>query len=213
MRPIDLQQPLGGGDRRFRLTRLTQQRLGDVAGAVAQAFPFGGQPGIEGRVDAVQILQQIAVEQGQRGRLVGRGPHHFFDIDPDRAGTERQMIAGDLHDLGAGRGQGFQQPMNFLAQRGARLFLGPAAQSNSARRPRNAGRGAESATTASNARVSARQEARSRWLSSRLPSGRSAADVAPPVRRGWTAKLDRGPYRCACHHRVINTVSLVSRFG
>ena len=127
MRAVDLQQPLRGRDRRLRLDLLAQQRLGDVAGAVAQPFTFGGQPGIERRIDAVQILQQIAVQQGQRRRLVGGRPHHFFDIDPDHAGPQRQMVASDHQDLGPGRGQQFQQPVDLLPQRCAGLLFRPAA--------------------------------------------------------------------------------------
>ena len=63
MRAVDLQQALRRGDRRFGLARFAQQRLGDVAGTVAQPLALGGQPGVEGRVDAVQILQQVTVEQ------------------------------------------------------------------------------------------------------------------------------------------------------
>ena len=95
MRAVDLQQTLRRRDRRLRLDLLAQQRLGDGAGAVTQPFALGGQPGVEGGIDAVQILQQIAVQQGQRGRLVGGRPHHLFDVDPDHAGPQRQVVAGD----------------------------------------------------------------------------------------------------------------------
>ena len=37
------------------------------------------------------------------------------------------MVAGDRQDLGAGGRQRFEQPMNLLAERGARLLLRPAA--------------------------------------------------------------------------------------
>ena len=115
MRAIDLQQPLGGRDRRLRLDLLTQQRLRDGAGAVTQPFAFGGQPGVERGVDAVQILQQVAIQKGQRRWLIGGRPHHFFDIDPGHTGAERQMIASHHQHFGPGGGQRFQQPVNLLA--------------------------------------------------------------------------------------------------
>ncbi len=127
MRPVDLQQPLRRRDRRLRLDLLAQQRFGDRARAVAQPLAFGGQPGVEGRVDAVEVLQQVAIEQGQRGRLVGGRPHHLLDIDPDHAGPQREMVARHHQEIGPGRGQRFQQPVDFLPQRGAGLFLRPAA--------------------------------------------------------------------------------------
>ena len=127
MRAIDLQQPLRGRDRRLRLDLLAQQGLGHRAGTVAQPLALGGQPGVEGRIDAVQILQQIAVEQRQRGRLVGRRPHHLFHVHPDHAGPQREVIAGHRQHLGPRRRQCLEQPMDFLAQRGPRLLLGPAA--------------------------------------------------------------------------------------
>ena len=127
MRAVDLQQALRGRDRRLRLHLLAQQRLGHGAGAVAQPFALGGQPGVEGRIDAVQVLQQVAVQQRQRRRLVGGRPHHLLDIHPDHARAQRQVVAGHQQDLGAGRRQCFQQPMNFLAQRGAGLLLRAAA--------------------------------------------------------------------------------------
>ena len=65
MGTVDLQQPLGGRDRRLRFDLLTQQRLCDGAGAVAQALTFRGQPRVERGIDAVQILQQIAIQKGQ----------------------------------------------------------------------------------------------------------------------------------------------------
>ena len=105
MRAIDLQQALRRRDRRLRLDLLAQQRLGHGAGTIAQPFALGGQPGVEGGIDAVQILQQVAIQQRQRRRLVGGRPHHLFDIDPDDAGAQRQVIAGDHQDLGPGRGQ------------------------------------------------------------------------------------------------------------
>ena len=127
VRPVDLQQALRRRDRRLRLDLLAQQRLGDGAGAVAQPFALGGQPGVEGRIDAVQVLQQVAVQQRQRRRLGGGGPHHLLDVHPDDAGAQRQVVAGHQQDLGAGRGECFQQPMNFLAERGAGLLLRAAA--------------------------------------------------------------------------------------
>ena len=127
MRTVDLQQALGRRDRRFGLVRLAQQRLGDVAGAIAQPLTLGRQPGVEGRVDPVQILQQVAIQQGQRRGLVGGGAHHLIHVHPHRAGAQRQVVSGDLHDLCPGGRQSLQQAMDFLPQRRPRLFLRPSA--------------------------------------------------------------------------------------
>jgi hypothetical protein len=74
MGPVDLQQTLRCRNRRLGLRLLVQQRLGDRAGAVAQPFAFGGEPGVEGGIDTVQALKQVAVQQGERSRLLGGGP-------------------------------------------------------------------------------------------------------------------------------------------
>jgi len=116
VRPIDLQQPLCCGDRRFRLYLLTQQRLGHGPCPVTQPFTLGGEPGVEGRVNTVQVLQQIAVQQRQRRRLVGRRAHDLFDIHPDNAGPERDVVPRDDQNLGACRSQTFQKSMNFLPE-------------------------------------------------------------------------------------------------
>ena len=79
------------------------------------------------KIGVVPVLQQVAIKQRQRGRLVGRRPHHLLHVHPDNAGAEREMIPGHRQDLGAGRRQSFEQSMNFLAQRGPRLLLGPPA--------------------------------------------------------------------------------------
>ncbi len=65
MGPVDLQQPLRGRNRRLRFHLLAQQGLGDGAGPVAQPFALGGEPGVEGRINAVETLQQVAVQQRQ----------------------------------------------------------------------------------------------------------------------------------------------------
>ena len=127
MRAVDRQQPLGRRDRRLRLDLLAQQRLGDCPRPVAQPLALGGQPGVEGRIDAVQVFQQVAVEQRQRGRLFDRRAHHLVDVHPDGAGAQRQVVARDGQDVAARRGQRLQQAMDFLAQRGAGLFLRPPA--------------------------------------------------------------------------------------
>ena len=88
MRPVDLQQTLRRRDRGLGFHLLAQQCLGDRARAVAQPLALGGQPGVEGGIDAVQVLQQVAVEQRQRCRLVGGGAHHLVDVYPDRAGAQ-----------------------------------------------------------------------------------------------------------------------------
>ena len=141
MRAIDLQQALRRRDRRLRLDLLAQQRFGDRAGTVAQPLALGGQPGVEGGIDAVQILQQIAVQQRQRGRLVGRRPHHLLHVHPDHAGTQREVVAGHRQNLGPRRRQCLEQPMNFLAQRGPRLLLRPAAPQQLGQAPAQRGTG------------------------------------------------------------------------
>ena len=75
VRAVDLQQLLRRRDRRLRLGLLAQQRLGHACGPrsrsrsrslVSQASKVG--------IDAVQVLQQLAVQQRQRGRLRRRSP-------------------------------------------------------------------------------------------------------------------------------------------
>jgi hypothetical protein len=125
---VDRQQALRRRDRRIRIFLLAQQLFGQVAAAVAQALAFGGEPGVECRVGAVEILQQVAVQQRQRGRLLDRRAHDLLDIDPGRAGGEREVVTGDDQNLvGTGRGQHFQQAMDLLAEGGARLFFRSAA--------------------------------------------------------------------------------------
>ena len=58
---FDLQQALRRGNCRLQIDLLVQQRLGDGPGAIAQSFALDTEPHIEGRIDAVQPLQQVAV--------------------------------------------------------------------------------------------------------------------------------------------------------
>ena len=128
MRAVDRQQALRGRDRGVRVFLLAQQLLREVAPAVAQALALRGEPGVERRVGAVEILKQVAVEQRQRGRLLDGGAHDLLDVDPRRAGRQREVVARDRENLvGAGRGQYFEQAVDFLPERRARLFLGPPA--------------------------------------------------------------------------------------
>ena len=127
VRAVDRQQLLRRGDHRVRVGLLAQQVLGQHAGAVAQPLALAGEPGVEGGIDAVQVLQQVAVQQRQRRRLVGRGAQHLLDVDPHRAGAQHQVVAVDRQDLRADRRHRLEQPVDFLAQRGARLLLRPAA--------------------------------------------------------------------------------------
>ena len=214
MRPVDLQQALRRRDGRLGLARFAQQRLGDVAGTVAQALALGGQPGVEGRIDAVQVLQQVAVEQRQRGRLVGGGPHHLLHVHPDGAGAQRQVVAGDLHDLAAGGRQRLQQPVDFLPQRGARLLLRPAA-------PEQFGEPAAQGGARGGQRHDGQQGARlasgGQHVFAGDRPGFHLADQAQaqhhlPGGAGLRGGA-RGPGCRACHHRVINTVSVVSQIG
>jgi hypothetical protein len=102
VRPVDAQQALCDGDHGIGTGLLAQQGFRDRAGAVAQALTFCRQPLVERRVDAVELVEQFAVEQGKR-RGIGRGgSQHLDDIDPDGFRADRQMVAGDAHDLGPG---------------------------------------------------------------------------------------------------------------
>ena len=127
MRPVDLQQALRGGDCRFWLHLLAQQRLRHIPGPVAKPFALCGEPRVEGRIDAVQVLQQIAVQQRQRSWLVGCRAHDLFHINPDHARPKRDVVPGDDQHLGACRCQAFQKAMDLLPQRGPSLLLGSTA--------------------------------------------------------------------------------------
>ena len=123
VRPVDRQQSLCRGDRGIGFQFALQHRLGDAARTVAQPFAFVVQPGVKIGVDPVQIFQQVAVQQRQGVRLQGGRPHHLFHIDPNRAGTQHQLVAGDDQHLGFRRRQRIQQPMDFLTQRGSGLLF------------------------------------------------------------------------------------------
>ncbi len=102
MRAVDLQQALGGGDRQFRLTLRAQEQLAERAATIAQAFAFGGEPEIECGIQAVEILQQVAFEQGERAGAVDGGAHDLGDVHPGGAGPQGNVVAGDLEDVVAG---------------------------------------------------------------------------------------------------------------
>ncbi len=69
MRAVDRQQLLCCGNDRLGIGLFAQQVLSQQTGAVAQPLALAGQPCIEARVDAVEVLQQVAVEQRQGGGL------------------------------------------------------------------------------------------------------------------------------------------------
>ena len=127
MGAVDGQQLLRRRDHRFGLGLVAQQRLGEAARPVAQPLALAGQPGVEARVDPVEILEQFAIEQRQRGRPHGGGAQHLLHVHPHRAGAQRQMVAVDGDDVRADRVQRFHQAVDLLAQRGARLLLRPPA--------------------------------------------------------------------------------------
>ncbi len=68
VRPVDRQQLLGHRDQRLGRHLLVQQRLRDAARTVPQPLALAVQPDVERRVDAVQLLEQLAVEQRERAR-------------------------------------------------------------------------------------------------------------------------------------------------
>ena len=103
------------------------KRFGHAAGAVPQALPLAMQPDVEGRVDAVEFLEQFAVEKREgTGRCGGRA-QHLVDIDPDDAGSEHEAVTVDDEDFGARRREHFEQAVDLLAQGRPRLLLGTAA--------------------------------------------------------------------------------------
>ena len=102
MRAVDLQQALGGGDRQFRLTLRAQQQFAERAATIAQAFALGGEPEIERRIQAVEVLQQVAFEQRERAGAVDGGAHDLGDVYPGGAGPQRNVLGGDLEDIVAG---------------------------------------------------------------------------------------------------------------
>ena len=127
MGAVDRQHLLRRGDHRIRVGLLVQQLLGQHAGAIQQPFALAGEPRVEGRIDAVQVLQQVAVQQRQRARPVRSRAQHFLDIDPCRAGAQHQVVAVHDQQLSANRRHRLAQPVDLLAQRGTRLLIGPAA--------------------------------------------------------------------------------------
>ena len=182
MCPIDLQQPLRRRNRRLRLHLLAQQRLGDGAGTISHPLALGGQPGVEGRVDAVQVLQQVAVQQGQRRRLVGGRPHDLLHIHPDHSGTQRQVIARHHQDLGPGRGERFEKAMYLLTERSTSLFLRTTAPQQFRQSATQRGtRRSQGDHREQRAGLAAGRQQFS-LVTSRLPSGRSAA-----ARTTWPA--------------------------
>ena len=143
-------------------------------------------------IDAVEVLQQVAIQQRQRGRLVGGRPHHLLDVHPDEARAEREVIAGDHQDLG--RRPATALPAADGSPGAARRGPVPPAGGSTAVRP--AGRAAPDAATTARSRRAvrgscARRAARSRWSASRLPSGRSAAAAPRPDRPSSAGS--RGP--------------------
>ena len=127
MRAVDRQQLVRGRDRLLRVGLFAQQVLRQHAGPVGQPLALAGEPGVEGGIDPVQILQQVAVQQRQRPRPVRRCAQHLFDVDPDRAGPQHQMVATDRQRARADRRHRLAEPVDFLPQRGARLLVGAAA--------------------------------------------------------------------------------------
>ena len=113
MRAVDLQQPPRRRNDSAGVSLLAQQRLGHAAGTVAQAFPLRGQPHVERGIDPVQIFEQFAVQQRQRG-----GPavaaRMISSTSTQTARAQRQLIARDVQDFGFRRRQRPQQQLDFL---------------------------------------------------------------------------------------------------
>jgi hypothetical protein len=116
MGAVDRQQLLGSGNHRLRFGFLAQQHLGERPGTVAQSFALAGQPCVKAGVDPVQILQQVAIQQRQRGGSGGRGAQHFLHVHPHCSRAQREMVAINGDDLGTDRVQRLHQPVDFLAQ-------------------------------------------------------------------------------------------------
>ncbi len=127
MGAIDREQALRGGDQGVGIVLLSQEVLAESAATVAQTLPFRGEPGVEGRIGAVEVFQKIAVQQRQRGRLLHGRTHHLLHVHPGGAGPKGEVVAGDLQHVGASGREHLQQAVNFLAERRPGLLLRPAA--------------------------------------------------------------------------------------
>ena len=123
MGAIDPQQTLGDGDHRLGVGLLPQQPFAHGAGAVLQMLALIGQPQVEGRIDTVELVQQLALQQVQPVRLPRRGPQHLLHIDPDVLRTQRHMVARHVQDVVRRWLQRVQQAMDLLPQGRAGLLL------------------------------------------------------------------------------------------
>ena len=95
MRPVDREQLLGDRDQGLGIAGFVQQRFGDTPRPVPQPLALRMQPDIEGRVDPVELFQQLAVKQRERTRMRRGRPQHLVHVDPDDARTQRQAVAVD----------------------------------------------------------------------------------------------------------------------
>ena len=215
MRAVDLQQALRRRDRRLRARSIRaaapRRRCGH--GRAAARARWSSQASKVGSMPSRSSSRSPSSSDSEAGwsvvaRITSSTSTQTAPERSDRWSRVTCMISA------AGRRQRLQQAVDFLPQRGPRLLLRPAAPEQF--REPAAQRGARGGQ-----RHHGEQGAR-------LASGRQ--DVLAGDRPGfhladqtqaqhhlsrWTGLRGRawGPDCRACHHRVINTVSLVSQIG
>ena len=115
VRRVDLQQPRRRRRGRGRPGRCGENHLRDGTNALPQAPALLVQPGIEGRIEAGQVAQQVAPPQRQGSRLRRRGEQDLVRIDPQAGVAQREVQALGLQQV-ARRAKRLAQVEHRLAQ-------------------------------------------------------------------------------------------------
>ncbi len=143
MRPVDLQQPLRRRDRRFRLGLLAQQRLGDACGhgRAAARVPRRARRRRSGRSRPDPPAGRRPAATATRGWSVVARITSSTSTQT-APGAQRQVVAGDLHDLRGPAGDSVSSSRWISCRSDARACSsGRRLHSSSASLPRSAGRG------------------------------------------------------------------------
>ena len=125
LRRVDRQQPPRRQRRRLRPLRPAEQRRRHRRRARLQRPPPLRQPGVEGRVQPIQVGQQLGAQQVEGFRPRRIGPRHLQRIHPDLPGRQRQRIPPRLQQRRPGLRKGHLQLMQGLAQRQPLLLQAP----------------------------------------------------------------------------------------
>ncbi len=116
MRAVDAEQAVGGGDLPGRFALGLQDAVSQGSRPVIEPLALGDDPAVERWINAGQAVEQHAVQQLERLRVLQRCLLQRDDVDPAGVRVELHLVTPDRQNMGGERPEAIEQAMQFLPE-------------------------------------------------------------------------------------------------